>query len=132
MSDDRTTITLDEAIPLLPQGQDIHTFRQAGFALIGADHERERLIQAMREAPSIEVTGEQAQSMGHGLAIKDAHGWLFIEARPYAPSAFTAPPSMWPWTSEWWKPSTRRRMLVKAAALILSEIERLDRAASRA
>lgn len=29
----------------------------------------------------------------------------------------------------WWKPTTRRRDLVKAAALIIAEIERLDRAA---
>lgn len=34
----------------------------------------------------------------------------------------------WPWTPEWWKPTTSRRDLVKAAALILAEIERLDRA----
>ncbi|PKR54432.1 hypothetical protein [Thalassospira marina] len=34
----------------------------------------------------------------------------------------------WPWTSSWWKPSSRRRDLVKAGALILAEIERLDRA----
>jgi hypothetical protein len=32
------------------------------------------------------------------------------------------------WPSEWpWKPSTRRRDLVKAGALIIAEIERLDR-----
>ena len=30
---------------------------------------------------------------------------------------------------EWWKPTDRRRDLVKAGALILAEIERLDRAA---
>lgn len=35
----------------------------------------------------------------------------------------------WPWDRSWWKPSTARRDLVKAAALILAEIERLDRAA---
>ena len=35
----------------------------------------------------------------------------------------------WPWDGSWWKPSTARRDLVKAAALILAEIERLDRAA---
>lgn len=35
----------------------------------------------------------------------------------------------WPWTSEWFKPTDRRRDLVKAGALILAEIERLDRAA---
>lgn len=33
----------------------------------------------------------------------------------------------WPWVSEWWKPDTRRRNLVKAGALILAEIERIDR-----
>ncbi len=37
-------------------------------------------------------------------------------------------PSMWPWAEEWWKPINPRRNLVKAAALILAEIERLDRA----
>ncbi|MDL4471044.1 hypothetical protein [Citrobacter braakii] len=35
----------------------------------------------------------------------------------------------WPWDASWWKPKTRRRNLVKAGALILAEIERLDRAA---
>lgn len=34
---------------------------------------------------------------------------------------------LWPWSPMWWKPSSRRRNLVKAAALILAEIERLDR-----
>ncbi|XKE45714.1 hypothetical protein LG302_00815 [Halomonas organivorans] len=38
-------------------------------------------------------------------------------------------PSPWPWDRTWWKPSDRRRNLVKAGALILAEIERLDRAA---
>lgn len=35
----------------------------------------------------------------------------------------------WPWDGSWWKPTTSRRDLVKAGALILAEIERLDRAA---
>ncbi len=40
-----------------------------------------------------------------------------------------APPPIWPsnWGSDWWKPTDRRRDLVKAGALILAEIERLDR-----
>lgn len=38
-------------------------------------------------------------------------------------------PELWPWPSEWWKPTDVRRDLVKAGALILAEIERLDRAA---
>jgi hypothetical protein len=36
--------------------------------------------------------------------------------------------AIWPWSLEWWKPEGgRRRMLIKAGALILAEIERLDR-----
>lgn len=36
-------------------------------------------------------------------------------------------PAWWPWDESWWKPSNPRRNLVKAGALILAEIERLDR-----
>jgi len=39
--------------------------------------------------------------------------------------------AMWPWDFKWWKPSTPRRDLVKAGALIVAEIERIDRAAAR-
>ena len=38
-------------------------------------------------------------------------------------------PAHWPWDPEWWKQSGARRDLVKAGALILAEIERIDRAA---
>lgn len=39
------------------------------------------------------------------------------------------PPPYWPgWATKWWKPTDRRRDLIKAAALIVAEIERLDRA----
>ena len=34
---------------------------------------------------------------------------------------------LWPWALRWWKPSQHRRDLVKSAALIVAEIERLDR-----
>lgn len=37
-------------------------------------------------------------------------------------------PKIWPWYGQWWKPKDRRRDLVRAAALIVAEIERLDRA----
>lgn len=41
------------------------------------------------------------------------------------------PPAFWPWSEEWWKPTTPRRDLVKAGALILAEIDRLDRGAAK-
>jgi hypothetical protein len=37
--------------------------------------------------------------------------------------------SYWPWDEDWFKPTSYRLDLVKAAALIIAEIERLDRAA---
>ncbi len=37
-------------------------------------------------------------------------------------------PGKWPWDATWWKPKNRRRDLIRAAALIVAEVERLDRA----
>lgn len=54
----------------------------------------------------------------------------FCYASPHAvgrePSA--TPSNQWPWGAEWWKPKNRRRDLVRAAALLVAEIERMDRA----
>lgn len=38
---------------------------------------------------------------------------------------------MWPWDMKWWKPGSIRRNLVKAAALLIAEIDRIDRDAAR-
>ncbi|WP_242015447.1 hypothetical protein [Pseudomonas nitroreducens] len=38
----------------------------------------------------------------------------------------------WPWDEEWWKPKPPRENLVRAGAMIIAEIERLDRAAAPA
>lgn len=40
-------------------------------------------------------------------------------------------PTLWPFHSAYWKPTTHRRNLVKAAALLVAEIERIDRADGR-
>jgi len=43
-------------------------------------------------------------------------------------------PVQWPWETAWWKPTPKDRIreLVKAGALIVAEIERLQRAAAPA
>jgi hypothetical protein len=38
---------------------------------------------------------------------------------------------IWPWDRSWYKPTTPRRDLIKAAALIIAELERLDRAEAK-
>jgi hypothetical protein len=37
------------------------------------------------------------------------------------------PPMMWPWSVDWWKPKDRRSNLIRATALLIAELERLDR-----
>ena len=61
-------------------------------------------------------------------------GELAAAAAAYAFSAATfgryyalSPIGFWPWGEGFWKPTTPRRDLVKAGALILAEVERLDR-----
>ena len=62
-------------------------------------------------------------------------GELALAASCYAESSANcwrsprAVPRAWPWSCRFWKPIGRRRSLIKAAALIVAEIERLDREA---
>jgi hypothetical protein len=42
-----------------------------------------------------------------------------------------SPPTWWPWSQDWWKPTAFRRDLIKAAALIIAEIDKHDRSRSR-
>lgn len=38
----------------------------------------------------------------------------------------------WPWDEQWWKPKNPRRDLIRVAALLVAEIERMDRASHSA
>lgn len=67
-----------------------------------------------------------------------SHGQMARAAACYALAGSSAPNDgtaallvslAWPWDEQWWKPTTVRRDLVKACALALAEIERLDRTA---
>lgn len=69
---------------MLPNRTKIHTFRNSGFMLIGADWQRRILHAAMRKY-GVELSGEQATAMKHGLVLIDDHGPLFIETREQKP-----------------------------------------------
>ncbi len=77
---ERIVLTKEQAINMLPNKEMIHTFRQGGPTLIGADWDKKDLIEAINKY-EVELTGEQARSMGHGMALYDEHGWLFIETK---------------------------------------------------
>ena len=62
----------------------------------------------------------------YALSGTPADEAVFIHGRWKDPRDLFWP---WSWDRSWWKPTDRRRDLVKAGALILAEIERLDRAA---
>ena len=67
--DERRYITVKEAISLLPKGDTVHTYRQEKIMLIEANLDRADIIQKITEADSIELTGERARSLDHGMAI---------------------------------------------------------------
>lgn len=102
------------------------TFRDTHAA--AQDVLTERLRQIEGEGWTPEHDDQHTQGQLAGAAGCYAFGSALAGAgdpivkRPY---------HLWPWAAEWWKPTNQRRMLVKAGALILAEIERLDRAAKR-
>ena len=95
--------------------------------------------------PIEEIVAErkrQIESEGWTTKHDDEHngGEMAMAASCYALHAAPASihrfnagvPLSWPnWDIKWWKPTNPRRDLVKAAALIVAEIERLDRVKDR-
>jgi len=91
------------------------------------------------EASRDVLTERRRQVEGEGWTPKHddkfTNGALSLAAGTYAlhgplPTHGNVPLT-WPWDHDGWKPTTSRRNLVKAGALILAEIERLDRAENR-
>lgn len=74
----RVYLTPEQAEAMLPKEGRIHTFRQAGFALIGADWDRSDILDAIQKFKP-ELSGEQATAMQHGIVLNDDHGYLFIQ-----------------------------------------------------
>ena len=56
-----------------------------------------------------------------------AHQVMPVRSVPMGPHQIVSVPKFWPWSWNWWKPRGKRRDLIRAAALIVAEIERIDR-----
>jgi hypothetical protein len=74
-------LSYDEAVAMLPDGEQVHTILDAGITTVGADWDRVRVLTLLRDSPVREVTGPAAQSMGHGLAAYLDGIPVFIETR---------------------------------------------------
>jgi hypothetical protein len=81
MTDEAVLLTYDEAVALVPESERIHTFLDLGIALLGADWDRDQVLDLLRVTDRREVTGPAAQSMGHGLAAFRDGEPVFIETR---------------------------------------------------
>lgn len=74
----------------------------------------------------------QVAEEGHSFEHDDEsnqEAQLALAAAAYAlpSSKESKAPEFWPWHKNWFKPKDHRRNLIRAGALILAEIERLDR-----
>jgi len=79
MNQDRLTLNVNQAISMLAEDGDIHTFRSTGFALLGCDFPREFILELIR-TKTCEIGGEQCKRFNHGLVIHD-NGPLFVECK---------------------------------------------------
>lgn len=77
-------LSAEEAIILLPDGESVHTFINDCYGLVGADWNRQDIIDKIHGAERREITGPMARGMGHGLALyppnaKYQSDLLFVE-----------------------------------------------------
>lgn len=89
---------------------------------------RERTRQQVEEGWNLEHDdshdpGELAKAAA--CYALNAASMSHVEEDKYA--ELSTMPLIWPWVEKWWKPKNRRRDLVRAAALIIAEVEKIDR-----
>lgn len=122
-------------ILVLPNGESIEALDEAQMRELGwvratgalQDVAAERQRQVSAEGWTPEHDDEHADG-----SMADAAGCYALHAHDTAKDgAKNFVPAWWPWEPEWYKRSSPRRDLVKAGALILAEIERIDRAADK-
>ncbi|WP_174804387.1 Lar family restriction alleviation protein [Martelella limonii] len=103
---------------LPPKGRD-----ETLIAMMGILGERYRQIYSEGWTPEHDRQWSQGE-----LAVAGAAYALNTADDTDGPHPRMISTEIWPFADEWWKPTSRRCDLVKAGALILAEIERLDRA----
>lgn len=73
-----------EAEALIPDNEQIHTFRQGGFTLIGADWDRKDILELFKTGLP-RSAGPRATAMRHGMVCEDHRGYIFIETKDTLP-----------------------------------------------
>jgi|GEM_PF-6948228 len=99
---------------------------ECGEPEIGAGVLEEIRTERRRQRAREELTPEYDDHLTDG-SLADAAAAYCLATSTLAWGAGADPEEIWPWP-EGFKPKDRRRDLVRAAALIVAEIERMDRA----
>lgn len=98
------------------------------LADIAAERRRQVEVEGWSVAHDDEHTGGE---MAKAAACYAAGRIVFAIPQEIAPDRGAAGyRSIWPWDLKWWKPKSYRLNLIRAAALLVAEIERLDRRAA--
>lgn len=88
---------------------------------IAAERQRQKTVEGWTEAHDDQHTG------GEIASAAACYAYIASASNVEREQQARGTPFRWPWNSQWWKPTNRRRDLIKAAALIVAEIERIDR-----
>lgn len=126
------TVRADDAGHL---ARELITYRRHA-GLVTAIAERRRQIETEGWTPEhddMHSAGEMAWAavcyLQNAAVAAKMQGLGFLTVEQCLERATSLPlPQIWPWDPAWWKPSGQRRDLIKACALIIAEIERIDRA----
>lgn len=126
---------VDRILEIVNSGPTINGLFIRVVAATVSDAARDVLAERQRQVAVEGWTPEHDDEHESGELSAAAFGYLFsalnILGKPTPPdSVRTMTPPYWPWDASWFKPGPPRRMLEKAGALILAEIEHLDRAQS--
>lgn len=76
----RIMLTTEQAVTMLADGDDVHTFRGGGMVILGADWGRAELIKAIEEN-ECEIGGESCRGMNHGLVVWVDGSPLYVECK---------------------------------------------------
>ncbi len=74
------TVAYEDAIKMLPDDAEIHTFVNPNGFLIGADWSREEILGLLRTG-SVQLSGPMATRMNYGLVVFDGRKNVFISTR---------------------------------------------------
>ncbi|WP_175565025.1 hypothetical protein [Pseudomonas aeruginosa] len=121
---------------------DLRKIRYAGAWRREVHDRASSILALLAAAPGMEVPQAWLDVQAERRRQITAEGWtpehddLYCAAElPRAAAAYILngandeAPAIWPFSAKWWKPRDARSNYVRAGALILAEIERLDRAA---